>query len=176
MGETSFRDDRELLAASGSDPEAFAAFYQRHVRATLAYVTRQAGAGEAGDLVAEVFAAALVHRRRFDPSRGSAEAWLIGIARHKIADAARHGAVEARMCRRLGIRLPTEQVTEPEFDDGRELLGDLAPEQRRAVEARVLGEQTYAEIARRESVSEQVVRKRVSRALATLRSRFQEEP
>lgn len=176
MIDAPLRDDRELLAAAGSDPDAFAAFYRRHVQAVLAYVTRQAERSEAGDLVAEVFATALVHRRRFDPGRGSAQAWLMGIARHKIADARRRGVVEARMCQRLGIRLPAEQATELELDNGRELLAGLAPDQRRAVEARVLGEQSYAEIASRESVSEQAVRKRVSRALASLRSRFQEEP
>lgn len=169
-------DDRELLAAAGGDPDAFAAFYRRHVRTILAYVTRRIGVSDAGDVVAEVFATALVHRRRFDPGRGDAQAWLIGIARHKLADATRRGVVEAQMCRRLGIRLPVEEVIEPDVDDGAELLKRLAPDQRRAVEARVLGDQSYAEIARRESVSEQVVRKRVSRALATLRSRFQEEP
>lgn len=176
MSEAPFRDDRELLAAASSDPDAFGAFYRRHVRAVLAYVSRQAGPHDAGDLVAEVFATALVHRRRFDPRRGSAQAWLMGIARHKIADAQRRGAVEARMCQRLGIRLPAEQAIELELDTGRELLAGLAPDQRRAVEARVLSEQSYAEIARRESVSEQVVRKRVSRALSALRARFQEEP
>lgn len=175
MSEALFRDDRELLAAAGGDPDAFAAFYRRHVRGVLAYVTRQAGSNDAGDLVAEVFATALVHRRRFDPARGSAEAWLIGIARHKIWDARRRGAVEARMCRRLGIHLPEEDVSEAQLDNGSELLEALAPEQRRAVEARVLGDQSYAEIARRESVSEVVARKRVSRALAALRSRFDEE-
>jgi DNA-directed RNA polymerase specialized sigma24 family protein len=79
------------------------------------------------------------------------------------------------MCRRLGIRLPVAEVGEPQLDNGSELLAGLAPDQRRAVEARVLGDQSYAEIARRESVSEVVARKRVSRALAALRSRFEEE-
>jgi DNA-directed RNA polymerase specialized sigma24 family protein len=92
---TMIEDDRELLAAVGSDPDAFAAFYRRHVRGVLAYVARQVGPDDVGDLVAEVFAAALVHRRRFDPSRGGAEAWLTGIARHKIYDARRRGVVEA---------------------------------------------------------------------------------
>src|SRR5581483_3314796 len=158
MGQVPFSDDRELLVTAGSNPDAFAAFYRRHVRTILAYVTRQVGANDAGDVVAEVFATALVHRRSFDPARGNAQAWLTGIARHKIADAARRGAVEAQMCRRLGIRLPVEEIIEPDLEEGQELLNRLAPDQRRAVEARVLGDQSYAEIARQELVSEQVVR------------------
>lgn len=177
MSEAPVRDDLQLLAAAGRDPDAFAAFYRRHVRAVLAYLTRQLGPGEAGDVAAEVFATALVHRRRFDPGRGNAEAWLMGIARHKVADARRRRAVEARMCRRLGIRLPVEpDQPEPQLDAGDELLAGLSADQRRLVQARVLDDQSYAEIARRESVSEQTARKRVSRALAALRSRLQEEP
>ena len=48
-------------------------------------------------------------------------------------------------------------------------LGQLQPEQREAVERRVIGEQSYASIAAQLGCSEQVVRKRVSRALSTLR-------
>ncbi len=157
------------------DPDAFATFYRRHVDAVLAYVARHAGSSEAPDLVAETFAAALVHRRRFDPARGDAGAWLTGIARHKIADARRRGAVDARLCRRLGIRLPAHSVDAPTVDERDELLAGLSPGQRRIVEARVIDDQSYAEIARQESVSEQVVRKRLSRALAALRARSQEE-
>ncbi len=51
----------------------------------------------------------------------------------------------------------------------------LSAIQRRAVQARVLEGKPYGQIAREESVSEQVVRKRVSRALATLRSHLKEE-
>lgn len=175
MRDGDLRDDRHLLASAGSDPDAFAAFYRRHVRALLAFVAHQVGANDAGDLVAEVFAAALVHRRRFDPARGSAQAWLIGIARHKVADARRRGVLEARMCRRLGIRLPVQFAVELRLDEDAELLAELSDDQRRAVQARVIDGRSYAEIAQQESVSEQAVRKRVSRALAALRERFQEE-
>jgi RNA polymerase sigma factor (sigma-70 family) len=175
MSELRLRDDRELLAAVATDPDAFAIFYRRHVGSVLAYVARHAGPVDVGDLVAETFAAALVHRRRFDPARGDAGAWLTGIARHKIADARRRGAVDARLCRRLGIRLQAGHVEAPAVDERDELLAGLSPGQRRIVEARVIDDQSYAEIARRESVSEQAVRKRLSRALATLRARSQEE-
>jgi RNA polymerase sigma-70 factor (ECF subfamily) len=175
MGERDSLSDAELLAATPGDPDAFAMFYRRHVRAVLAFVACHAEAEDVGDLVAEVFATALVHRRRFDPARGSAGAWLAGIARHKVADARRRGRVEARMCRRLGIRPPGPGTGELLVDGSAELLARLPTAQRRAVRARVLDDKPYAEIAREEAVSEQVVRKRVSRALAALRSHFQED-
>jgi RNA polymerase sigma-70 factor (ECF subfamily) len=53
-----------------------------------------------------------------------------------------------------------------------ELLETLAPEQRKAIEAHHLDERRYAEIASELRCSESVVRKRVSRGLAALRSSF----
>jgi RNA polymerase sigma-70 factor (ECF subfamily) len=171
--------DRELLARTPGDPDAFAVFYRRHSRAVLAFVARRAEAADVGDLVAEVFATALVNCRRYDPARGAAGAWLLGIALNKAAEARRRGAVEARMCRRLGIRRPVlEEVSDVEVAlelGGRELLASLPPDQRVAVEARVLHDKGYEQIALEQSVSPQVVRKRVSRGLGALRARLKEE-
>jgi RNA polymerase sigma-70 factor (ECF subfamily) len=82
------------------------------------------------------------------------------------------------MCRRLSVRRPELDPVEIGLDrvTSGELLAGLPADQRRAVEARVLRDLPYEEIAREESVSAQVARKRVSRALSALRSRFQEEP
>jgi RNA polymerase sigma-70 factor (ECF subfamily) len=123
----------------------------------------------------EAFATALVHCRRYDPARGAAGAWLIGIAANLVANANRRGAVEARTCRRLGIRRPVLAEGEIEVGIGDELLASLSPEQRAAVEARVLHDKDYAQIALEQSVSPQVVRKRVSRGLGSLRARLKEE-
>jgi RNA polymerase sigma-70 factor (ECF subfamily) len=175
MTDSDPRSDGELLAATPRDPEAFAAFFRRHVHAVLGYVSRRAARDDVSDLVAEVFATALAYRGRYDPGRGSAGAWLTGIARNKMADARRRGAVEARMCRRLGMRRPEREDLELGPEPGGEQLIVLPALQRRALEARVLEDKSYRQIAREESVSEQAVRKRVSRALATLRSRLEEE-
>ena len=51
-------------------------------------------------------------------------------------------------------------------------LAGLPPEQRAAVEARVVDEQLYADIARDEDVSEAAVRQRVARGLRSLRARL----
>jgi RNA polymerase sigma factor (sigma-70 family) len=180
MTELEHLSDAALLARTPGDPDAFALFYRRHSRAILAFVRRRAAPSDVGDLVAEVFATALVHCRRYDPSRGAAGAWLTGIAANLLADAARRGAVEARMCRRLGIRRPVlEEISE--MSDvmreagGQELLASLPPDQRAAVEARVLHDKGYDQIALEQSVSPQVVRKRVSRGLGALRSKLKEE-
>jgi RNA polymerase sigma factor (sigma-70 family) len=167
------RSDQELLRATPRDPDAFAAFYRRHVRALIALVARRAGPDDVGDIVAEVFATALVHRRRYDPGRGSAGAWLTGIALNKLADARRRGAVQARMCERLMLERPPLEGTQLDRPD--DLVGVLPDDQRRAISARVLDDQSYRQIAAQERVSEQTVRKRVSRGLSALRDRLGEE-
>jgi DNA-directed RNA polymerase specialized sigma24 family protein len=151
-------------------------FYRRHARGIVGLVARRAPPSDVGDLVAEVFAAALVHCRRYDPARGSASAWLTGIALNKIADAQRRGAVQTRLCRRLGIKRPVLDAVSvgPELGD-EELLAALPADQRLAVEARVLQDKPYGQIAIEQSASEQVVRKRVSRGLGTLRARMKEQ-
>jgi DNA-directed RNA polymerase specialized sigma24 family protein len=53
-------------------------------------------------------------------------------------------------------------------------LASLPPAQRAAVEARVVEELEYADIAGALRCSEQVVRKRVSRGLAALRAQLEE--
>ncbi len=175
MPAASSRTDAELLAVSLSEPDAFAVFYRRYVHLVAGVVGRRVPSGDVADVVAEVFAAALVHRRRFDPGRGSAGQWLTGIATNKAAEAARRGAVEARLCHRLGIDRSVI-ANAVELDRGEtELLAVLPADQRRAVEARILADKPYGQIAREEAVSEQAARKRVSRALRTLRSRLEEE-
>jgi RNA polymerase sigma factor (sigma-70 family) len=136
----------------------------------------------AADLCAEVFAAALSSAHRFRDDGPPAEAWLFGIARNVLGTSLRRGRVEARACRRLGMA-PIElhdDVLEriEELRDGGTLVAALAalPEdQRIAVHARVVEERDYAWIAGELRCSEQVVRKRVSRGLAVLRARIEEE-
>jgi hypothetical protein len=69
------RTDAELLA------DDFGAFYERHVDTVTAYLARRTRRPEqAFDLVAETFARALEHRRRYDAARGPAIAWLLGVS------------------------------------------------------------------------------------------------
>jgi RNA polymerase sigma-70 factor (ECF subfamily) len=171
--------DEELLAAADSDPEAFAALYRRHAAPLLGWAIRRTHDREkAADLVAETFAAALEGCHRFDPGRGSAAAWLYGIAKHQAARLAERGAVEDRARRRLRMSRPA--LDDDELDrvvaaaspplDG--ALADLPPDQRAAVHARVVDGLDYDEIAAAGATTEAAARQRVSRGLATLRRRL----
>jgi RNA polymerase sigma-70 factor (ECF subfamily) len=156
--------------------EDFGAFYELHVTAVTAYVARRVQRPDLTfDVVAETFARALEHRDRYDPRRGPEIAWLFGIAHNLIVDAARRGRVADAARVRLGmepIALDDEQlerIDERGRIDLREALAALTESQREAVLRRVLGEQSYPEIAAHVGCSEQVVRQRVSRGLAALR-------
>jgi RNA polymerase sigma factor (sigma-70 family) len=167
--------DEELLSAiAACDGDAFTFFYRRHLPRVLAYLLRETGDRElAADLAAEVFAAALVGARRYQPMHDTALPWLLGIARNTVGASRRRGRVEARARRRLGY----EPVAFEELDIDRtdELLSSLPAAERDAVRARVVDERTYASIAAEMRCSELVVRKRVSRGLARLRNEWKDK-
>jgi RNA polymerase sigma-70 factor (ECF subfamily) len=173
------RSDGELLA--DPTPAGFGCFYDRHVRAVTAFVGARTRRPEITfDLVAETFARALERSSQYDPARGPAIAWLLGIARHLIIDAARRGRVEAESRARLGMAAI-------ELDDGqlaivdawaradlREALAGIPAEQREAVIRRVVLDEPYPALAADLGCSERVVRKRVSRGLTNLRAGLEE--
>jgi RNA polymerase sigma factor (sigma-70 family) len=175
--------DAELLAATASQPDAFAAFYDRYETAIVGYFTRRTGDPEvAGDLTAEVFAAALSAAHRYRPEHPTAAGWLFTIARNTLTSSLRRGRVEARARRRVGINDAVaftseelERVESAASGGG----GVLALRARRpahprdAVRLRVLDERSYPDIAGELQTSELVVRKRVSRGLSNLRAELE---
>jgi RNA polymerase sigma factor (sigma-70 family) len=174
--------DEVLLAAR--DAASFECFYVRHVDELLGFFVRRTRDAElAADLTAETFAAALAARRRYRSDKGTAGAWLYGIALKKLADTQRRGYVERRAQRRLGM----ERLVLTDLDIARiDALADdqtatlwvdrLAPDQRDAVLAHVVNERSYGEIAGELGTSEAVVRKRVSRGLHAVRQRMAGRP
>src|ERR687891_596158 len=127
---------------------SFAFFYTRHVEDLVAFFMRRPrDAGLAADLTAETFAAALVARARFDPGRGSASAWLFGIALNKLARVERREVGERRARRRLGmewIELTDADIERIDAlgsgERARVLLERFSPEQRDAIRAHVIDE------------------------------------
>jgi RNA polymerase sigma factor (sigma-70 family) len=179
------RADEALLVAGRRDAQAFGVFYRRRVDAVLAFFLRRTGDRElAADLTAETFAAALAALPRYRADRSSALAWLFTIAHRTMVDSIRRGLVEDRARRRLGleplvfndedIELVEQRAAAVSGDSALLALEQLSAEQRAAIEGRVLQESDYGELARRLRCSESVVRKRVSRGLAELRTRMRE--
>ena len=172
--------DSELLTAIAEhDQHACAVFYRRHLPRTVAYLMRETRDPElAADLTGEVFASVIASARRYKPQAETAAPWVIAIARNVLANSRRRGRVQERVRRRLAIEpleLDDDDLgrTESLAADGMgpviELVEALPAGERYAVNARVLNERSYAEIAASLHCSEMVVRKRVSRGLARVR-------
>jgi RNA polymerase sigma-70 factor (ECF subfamily) len=173
------RSDEALVAEKRLDraTPAFGEFYARYEPAVLAYHRRRVGLPEvAADLTAETFARALASRSRFKPNRGTAVGWLFGIAHHVLVDSARRGTVEQKAREKLGmarIELDDADLARidslGEDDHLHDALDALPVEQREAIMARFVHEESYDETAERLALSSSVIRKRVSRGLTRLR-------
>ena len=170
--------DEELLIQQ--DAASFELFYDRYFERLLAFFSRRTPDAElAADLTAETFAAALAGRRRYRRRGRGAESWLFAIAYHKLADAQRRGCAEDRARRRLGmerVELTDDDIVRIErlgqSDSVGALVRELPGDQREAIQAHVIEERGYGEIAAELETSEAVVRKRVSRGLAAIRRRL----
>ncbi len=165
--------DDQLLTSR--DPEAFGAFYARHLAGVERFFGARLGNRDtAADLAAETFAAALVARRRFVPGDAPAAAWLYAIARRRLIDFYRRGAVERRTREAVVAEAELADRLQTASEDAEladvSILEDLPPEQRDAIVRRILVGHSYAEIATAANSTEHSVRQRVSRGLRALRA------
>ena len=127
----------------------------------------------AQDLLGDTFERALRSRRRYEPARGSARAWLYAIALNVLRDHIRRSAAEARAREREG------HVREAVPDSALETVGlrdelaramaALSAEEREAIALRFGGELTLPEIAATLGEKLSTVEGRVYRALRKLR-------
>lgn len=109
--------DEELLAAATTDKAAFLEFYDRHVEQVIAFGVRRLGdSDQVADLVAEVFLAVLRSAGSYDPRRGTARAWLYGIAANVVAGGRRRAAKEAGAYAQLSGRRLLEPDDYAELD------------------------------------------------------------
>lgn len=176
--------DRGLVAAmAAGDEDAFDRVYRRYLPLVVRWCLRETRNRElAADLSGEVFAAALTAARRYRPERGTVGAWLLGIARNKLAESRRRGHIEASARRRLGVEawslsdMDLERVDELASLDEQvlTLLEQLPAATREALRGRVVEERSYEDLAAELQCSQAVVRQHVSRGLRRLRSQLEE--
>ena len=172
--------DAELLRGTARDAQLFGEFFDRHYSDVLQFFWfRTADPETAADLTAETFAAALEGLERFNEAKGTATAWLFGIADKQLRQLLRRGRVDRRSRNRLHLDpIPFDETgyerVEALRDIGR-LVEPLAaalaalPEAiRRAIELRVLEQLEYRVVADRLGCTEGAARVRVSRGLKQL--------
>lgn len=178
----------QLLVAARRDPEKLGDLFTEHYPVLLRSLVRVTFCPEiAADLAAETFAVVVRDMHRFDPARGSARAWIGGIAKNQVRSWLRRGVVDVRARERLGIVTP---AYDPACDDlvlddldaaqrrdaVREALGTLTDPDREVLQLRVIERRPYDEIAASLGCSVGAARVRASRALARLRGALDTTP
>jgi RNA polymerase sigma factor (sigma-70 family) len=161
-------------AAATAAAESFAALYERTLPRVFAYVCsllRDRSAAE--DVTAQAFERAYRKRRSYRPARGSAEAWLFGIARNAALDELR------RRRRRASLESEPEdteaQAPEEHADLAirretlRAALGTLDPRERDLVALKFAGGLTNAELATVIGTSESNAGTKLHRTITKLR-------
>ena len=177
-------DDQEVgrLFAAGQE-SALSLAYERWAGQVHGMAVRAFGAGpDAEDVTQQVFVAAWTGRAGYRPDAGPLPAWLVGITRHKIADA---------WARRDRQRRETEAaVSQAQAQPGgpvtagvdaavtdRVLLLDeldqLGQPQRGIIELAFFEDLTHAQIAARTGLPLGTVKSHIRRTLERLRTRLE---
>ncbi|MGH9102803.1 MAG: RNA polymerase sigma factor [Acidimicrobiales bacterium] len=164
----------ESPAATGDLP-GFLAFYDGALPQVYSYLSaRCESRAVAEDLTAETFLAA-VEAARLSASSPMSTTWVVGVARHKLADHWRRQARDGRRFQRLAEAAP--QVVEPwdaQLDvlAVRRCLGQLAAQHRAALTLRYVDDLTVPEVASLLGRSVQATEALLVRARAAFRRSY----
>jgi RNA polymerase sigma factor (sigma-70 family) len=165
----------------GATRSSFAAVVEDHlddVYGYLLYLTKNWAVAE--DLTSETFEAALAKWRRFDPSRGTARAWLLAIARSTALDWFR---ADSRRRKREERSFAAEPTPDEELSFGERLgvspaledaLLALSAGEREVVVLRVVLDLEGEATAGLLGISTTAVSTRLSRALTKLEERMRD--
>ncbi len=164
----------------GSAVAEFERMYRANVDAVMAYFGRRCGDPQTvADLTSETFVRAAGAFAGFDPGRGSARAWVFGIAAHVFAwhceQSANGRAAVSRLAGQRSLDVDETDELAERIDaerEGRALLERcrrLSVPERSAIELVDLCGLTPKEAATALGVSRVVLRKRLSRGRARLR-------
>jgi RNA polymerase sigma-70 factor, ECF subfamily len=156
------------------DRAALERFYDRHGQLVYNLVLRIVrNRADAEEVVQEVFLQAWRTASRYDPSRGTAEAWLVTLARSRAIDAlraARRGwPEETGSGHEIADPAPGEAARFAERHGMAGALGELVPAQRELLELAYYAGLTQSEIAARTGLPLGTVKTRMRTGLEQLR-------
>ena len=172
------RADGAIIERSWTEPDQFAAIFDRHAAEIHRYACRRLGEQAAADVLSEVFLAAFRSRLRYRPERADARPWLYGIASNVISDHLRAIRRDARLRAALPeprpFELHADEISDrlaareqaPRLMDA---LHQLPAADRELVLLIAWAELSYSEAAEALAIPEGTVRSRLHRARAKLR-------
>jgi RNA polymerase sigma-70 factor (ECF subfamily) len=171
-------DSPRSLGAAETSFAAVAEELLDDVYGYLLYFTKNWAVAE--DLTSETFEAALRKWRKFDPSRGTARAWLLAIARSTALDWFRADTRRRRREERAGVADPARAETQsfgeemgfsPALEEG---LQALSAGEREVVYLRIVLDLEGEVTARLLGLTPTAVSTRLSRALTKLEERMRD--
>ena len=151
------------------DPSDFAAWVGPHVAVMTACAAQQVGRSDADDVVQEALIRAWRRRSTFDPTKGSARAWLIAV----LYDRARRHRVRARP--RIDDVGRSESVAHSaDRVDIDRAVARLPRRQREVVVLHYLADLAVHEVATVLGISDGTVKSQLSDARGRLRAELEE--
>lgn len=161
------------------DPTSLGEIYDRWASLVHTYAMRALGRREdAEDVVQQVFVAAWASRETLTPSPKALPAWLLGIARYKVADRRSERAREARSVAAAVASAPPEsEDTSPELLDRlvlRQALDTLPDPRGSILQLAYWEDLTHPQIAERLDLPLGTVKSHVRRGLVQLHDLLEE--
>jgi RNA polymerase sigma-70 factor (ECF subfamily) len=177
-------DDAEVARRfAGGDQQALALAYERWAGQVHGMAVRTFGPGpDAEDVTQQTFVSAWTGRAGYRPEKGPLPAWLVGVARHKIADTwarrdrqrreteAAMSDMQAAPSGRVTAGVDTEVADRVLVLDELNLLGQP---QRGIIELAFFEDLTHAQIAARTGLPLGTVKSHIRRTLERLRTRLE---
>jgi RNA polymerase sigma-70 factor (ECF subfamily) len=164
---------------SCGDERALAIAYERWSGLVHGLACRALGSGpDAEDVTQQVFVSAWTGRTGYRPEHGPLPAWLVGICRHRIADAHARRRREQRALQAATLvheARPTE-VFDSAADDRvlvMDEVGRLGQPQRGIIELAFFHDLTHDQIAARTGLPLGTVKSHIRRTLVRLRGRLE---
>jgi RNA polymerase sigma-70 factor (ECF subfamily) len=178
LGDDQTRIDVALIErVAAHDERAVAELYDRHSRLLYSLILRiLRDAGDAEDVLQEVFVALWTRVQTYDPSLGAPVAWLVRIARNRAIDRLRASVVRARAVDSAPVEVlppPTPEENATIAQERRtvvEALAALSSEQRVLIEGAYFLGLTHSELAERYRLPLGTVKTRIRSAMQTLRA------
>jgi len=174
-------DEDGLLArrfVAGID-DALSDAYRRWSPLVYTMAVRSLGdVGDAEDVTQKTFVAAWTGRSSFDPARARLSAWLVGIAKNKIADTHEARARIRRLHEQLAAQsAPGDFVSEPTDLADALIVADeinmLEPDAQAVMKLAFYDDLTHNEISTRLGLPLGTVKSHIRRSLQRMRSRLE---